>query len=180
MTGYTVALTNSAGPGGQAQTVSATATSATFTSVNPGCSSFSINVNPFTCAGAANFTFTVTANNGYGVGTASVASNAIGSPGPPTNAVTPVGVFPNGSCPESGCFYSPITYTVPTNTGGVPLTQVCAGPVLQGFWGCGGVPNSFGYTTNFEVNPLAQEVVAVNAFGAVSASASATLHEVIQ
>jgi hypothetical protein len=181
LTGYTVSLTNSAGPGGQAQTVSGTTTSATFTNVNPGCSGgIGVNTNPFTCAGTANFTFTVTANNGYGVGTASVASNAIGSPGPPTNAVATVGVFSNGLCSQSGCVYFPITYTVPTNTGGAPLAQVCGGPVLQGFWGCGGVPNSVGYTTNFEVNPLSQEVAAVNAFGAVSATASATLHEVTQ
>ena len=185
LTGYTVALTNSAGPGGQAQTVSGTTTSATFTNVNPGCSSgIGVNINPFTCAGAANFTFTVTASNGYGVGTASVASNAIGSPGPPTNAVATVGVSPNNLglnvCHQSGCFYSPITYTVPTNTGGAPLTYVCAGPVFQGFWGCGVVPNSFSYITPNTINPLAQEVAAINAFGAVSASASATLHELLQ
>jgi hypothetical protein len=122
----------------------------------------------------------VTANNSFGPGTSSVASNAIGSPGPPTNAVATVGVFPNGHCSQAGCFYSPITYTVPTNTGGAPLTQVCAGPVFQSVWGCGGVPNSFGYTTNFVINVQPQLAVAVNAFGAVSASAPATLNVVTQ
>jgi hypothetical protein len=165
LTGYTVVLTNSAGQGGVAQTVSGTATSAIFTAVNPGCPG-GITVNILACAGYANFTFQVIANNSFGAGVPSITSNAVGSPGPPTNVVENL-INPNGFNCSGTCEYN-ITYTAPTNTGGAPLTQICAG--LSGALppaACTPPP----YTL-FAMSPTSQQqylqVVAVNVFGAVS------------
>ena len=142
LTGYTVRLTNPGLYGTTlTQTVSGTATSATFTAVNPGCAQIGVIT---VCGGNANFTFTVTAINSFGSGTASAASNAIGSPAPPTNVVETLenpGSF--GEC-NGDCDYV-VTLTLPTVTGGVPLAEVCAIEV-----GGGGVGQSWYFLLAWE------------------------------
>jgi hypothetical protein len=78
-----------------------------------------------------NYTFTVTATNGYGTGTTSSASNVIGTPDPVQNFQLSVPPY----CGTQVCGVG-ATWTLPTNTGGAPIKYL--GYYVAPSTGCAG------------------------------------------
>ena len=156
---------------GHQSTVSGTSTSATIAESDGRQNGFVVGYNCY--VSGLNYTFTVAAKNSYGTGASSSASNAIGGPGLltfQTNSANCGGKITNY------CIYQ-ATWTVSSNTGGVPLTAIWVKTI-------GGIPDSdpnaycfptsqtiqlpitaVGYSVCSDTGP---EIWVQNAFGATS------------